>query len=176
MLHALCPHIDVLIATVVTVGRQKNNADPRLRDIASQKAASLKTAVINTASEQPKYRDRASERRIMHNQPDVPLPSEQDSSQKRRLVDGTTSVQTTLGPPQLPSPLPAHPGDDTNIGNKLLKKMGWKEGTGLGYGGEGITEPVYVLYLLALKLSSLIYLFQSNGNLFSRCWPGCEQR
>jgi hypothetical protein len=36
-----------------------------------------------------------------------------------------------------------NPGeDDSNVGNKLLKMMGWKEGTGLGTAGEGRVEPV----------------------------------
>ena len=29
-----------------------------------------------------------------------------------------------------------------NIGNKMLKMMGWKEGQGLGASGDGITQPV----------------------------------
>jgi RNA-binding protein 5/10 len=132
---------------------QKNYTDQRLRDLAHQKAGLSKSAVAAVASEQPKYRDRASERRIMHHQPDVPLPSEQDNPAKKRHVDGTTTAQSTAGLPQLSPPPHAHPGnDDTNIGNKLLKKMGWREGTGLGWGGEGITEPLSVACPSALEL------------------------
>ncbi|CAG8673796.1 14763_t:CDS:1, partial [Acaulospora colombiana] len=32
--------------------------------------------------------------------------------------------------------------DENNIGNKLLKKMGWSEGTGLGLSGEGRVDPM----------------------------------
>jgi len=36
-----------------------------------------------------------------------------------------------------------NPGqDENNVGNKLLKMMGWKEGTGLGTNGEGRVEPI----------------------------------
>lgn len=33
--------------------------------------------------------------------------------------------------------LAARPIDDTNKGSKLLKAMGWKEGSGLGKSGQG---------------------------------------
>ena len=49
------------------------------------------------------------------------------------------------GPPPPPSPPlpPPNPGqDETNVGNKLLKMMGWKEGTGLGADGEGRVDPM----------------------------------
>lgn len=34
------------------------------------------------------------------------------------------------------------PLDDTNIGNRLLKSMGWKEGQGVGKHGQGIVDPI----------------------------------
>jgi len=34
------------------------------------------------------------------------------------------------------------PIDDENVGNKMLKAMGWKAGTGLGKTGTGITAPI----------------------------------
>jgi len=94
---------------------------------------------VGAATEQPKYRDRASERRILFNQPDAPV-LEKDSgggkpSQKRQ----------SEGPPSAPSPPlpPVNPGQDqSNVGNKLLKMMGWTEGTGLGTSGEGRVEPI----------------------------------
>jgi hypothetical protein len=93
--------------------------------------------MVSRPAEQPKYRDRASERRIMHNQPDAPLPTDQDNIGKKRHADGPIPV--------LPTPLPINPGEDeSNVGNKLLKMMGWKEGTGLGTSGEGRLEPMFV--------------------------------
>lgn len=94
--------------------------------------------------DQPKYRDRASERRVLFNQPDAPLP-EKDSGKPKR----------TEGPPPPPSPPPppVNPGQDsTNVGNKLLKMMGWTEGTGLGTSGGGRVDPMFVsLYLRVAK-------------------------
>lgn len=49
------------------------------------------------------------------------------------------------GPPPPPSPPPAPVApakDETNIGNKLLKMMGWTEGSGLGTEGEGRVDPM----------------------------------
>ncbi|KAF8580700.1 hypothetical protein K439DRAFT_289082 [Ramaria rubella] len=109
----------------------KNFKDTPLRQIAAQKVMALKT----TTPLQPKYRDRASERRVLHNQPDVPLP-EAGSSTQRKQAEGPP-----LPPP--PPPPPIHPGkDEHNIGNKLLKKMGWAEGSGLGTDGDGRVDPI----------------------------------
>lgn len=49
-------------------------------------------------------------------------------------------------PPPSPPPQPAAPAqDETNVGNKLLKMMGWKEGTGLGTDGDGRVDPMSVI-------------------------------
>jgi len=115
---------------------KKNFKDANLRDVAREKAVTARQTA-DKAPEQPKYRDRASERRIMHNQPDVPLPDNIVSTvgKKRRQVEG---------PPPPPSPPPVvNPGqDEANVGNKLLKIMGWKEGSGLGTDGEGRVDPI----------------------------------
>ena len=90
----------------------------------------------------PKYRDRASERRVMHNQPDAPVPSSNPGSG----VSGN-GRRSAPGPPKPPTPPPPplNPGqDENNVGNKLLKMMGWMEGTGLGTHGEGRVDPMYV--------------------------------
>ncbi|KAG5727598.1 RNA-binding protein 5-A [Termitomyces sp. T112] len=107
---------------------KKNFKDTNLREVARQKTAARKT------EEQPKYRDRASERRVLFNQPDVPLPEKESTNLKQKKSEG---------PPPPPSPPAIEPGKDTNnVGNKLLKMMGWTEGTGLGTSGEGRVEPI----------------------------------
>lgn len=112
---------------------QKNYKDSNLRNVAREKLAARKAA----GAEAPKYRDRASERRTLFNQPDTPVPEKDTSRGAKRKVAETSSHST---------PPPAPPGNDNNnVGNKLLKMMGWKEGTGLGSEGEGRLNPVYVI-------------------------------
>lgn len=36
------------------------------------------------------------------------------------------------------------PIDDNNVGNRMLKMMGWKEGEGLGKDGTGLKAPIQV--------------------------------
>ncbi|KAJ7349444.1 hypothetical protein DFH08DRAFT_959593 [Mycena albidolilacea] len=119
----------------------KNFKDPSLREVARQKLAARQAqADASSTAEQPKYRDRASERRVLFNQPDAPVP-EKDAGKaaggnKKRQAEGPP-------PPPSPPPPPVNPGkDDNNVGNKLLKMMGWTEGTGLGTEGEGRVDPI----------------------------------
>ncbi|KDR73429.1 hypothetical protein GALMADRAFT_124505 [Galerina marginata CBS 339.88] len=109
-----------------------NYKDANLRDIARQKVASRKAG---TTSDQPKYRDRASERRTLFNQPDAPVPDKDVTVAKKRQLEAPP------GPPTPPPPVNLG-NDDTNVGNKLLKMMGWKEGTGLGSEGAGRVNPI----------------------------------
>jgi len=79
----------------------------------------------------------------MHNQPDAPAPL----SGSGGGASGN-SRRSAPGPPKPPSPPPPplNPGqDESNVGNKLLKMMGWTEGTGLGTNGEGRVNPMYVM-------------------------------
>ncbi|KAI0637339.1 hypothetical protein C8Q77DRAFT_562644 [Trametes polyzona] len=115
---------------------KKNYKDATLREVAREKARAARAKAEQ--AQQPKYRDRASERRIMHNQPDIPrpVPGEVPVVAKRKHSEGPP-------PPPSPPPPPLNPGkDENNVGNKLLKMMGWKEGQGLGTGGEGRVDPV----------------------------------
>lgn len=100
------------------------------------------------AAEAPKYRDRASERRVIYGQPEVPMPSDDKKIvNKRKFVEGPFTPAPIAPVP----PPPVNPGeDDSNVGNKLLKKMGWAAGTGLGTSGEGRVEPMFVLVFPAL--------------------------
>ncbi|KDQ59414.1 hypothetical protein JAAARDRAFT_56428 [Jaapia argillacea MUCL 33604] len=121
----------------------KNFKDVSLRDVAREKAnvarqaASSSTSSGAVASEH-KYRDRAAERRIMHNQPEAPMPEPTQSHSKKRFAEGPPPVRAVTPPAP-----PVNPGqDETNVGNRLLKMMGWKEGTGLGSSGDGRVDPI----------------------------------
>ncbi|EAU88125.2 hypothetical protein CC1G_03797 [Coprinopsis cinerea okayama7 len=119
---------------------KKNLKDENLKEVARQKVASRRAASAPAKEEPPKYRDRASERRTLFNQPEAPLPEHIASNGsvvgKKRYAEGPPR-------PPTPPPPPLNPGqDESNVGNKLLKMMGWKEGTGLGAEGEGRTDPI----------------------------------
>ena len=80
-----------------------------------------------------RYRDRAMERRVLHNQPEHPAADDRASEVVNdRIVlnalQGNTSESITQQP--------------EGIGNRLLKRMGWTEGLGLGTKGDGIAEPM----------------------------------
>lgn len=119
---------------------KKNLQQEKLRDASRRKLASRMaksgSAVEDAAPAQPKYRDRASERRTLFNQPDFPLP---EASAPLPTLDSSRQQTPPLPTPMQP-PIPAQ--DGSNIGNKLLKMMGWQEGTGLGVDGEGRVDPI----------------------------------
>ncbi|EJD02080.1 uncharacterized protein FOMMEDRAFT_168630 [Fomitiporia mediterranea MF3/22] len=127
---------------------KKNLKDANLRDIAREKARTANAKKKDQSSDTPndqssapksQYRNRALERRILFNQPDVPPP---ESGQAGKTSNNKRSAE---GPAPVPSPPPPAktPGEDaSNIGNKLLKMMGWTEGSGLGTEGEGRVDPI----------------------------------
>lgn len=87
---------------------------------------------------------------MLFNQPDAPVP-ERDNTKpvKKRQSEGPP-------PPPSPPPPPVNPGQDqSNVGNKLLKMMGWKEGTGLGTDGDGRVDPMYVSFDDHLSITHL---------------------
>mmetsp|Transcript_7525 Transcript_7525/g.33507 ORF Transcript_7525/g.33507 Transcript_7525/m.33507 type:complete len:631 (+) Transcript_7525:581-2473(+) len=70
--------------------------------------------------QQKLYRDRAAERRSMFPQEEIPQGKEQRPQQRH-----------TAAQPEAPDD-DEPPQEAPNVGNKLLKAMGWKEGKGLG--------------------------------------------
>ncbi|XP_018322583.1 RNA-binding protein 5-A isoform X2 [Agrilus planipennis] len=77
------------------------------------------------------YRDRAKERRMKYGDTDEPQPSKLKEKylKTRELVDNL--------PP--PSASVMEPIGSDNVGNRLLQKMGWMEGQGLGKTNQGRT-------------------------------------
>ncbi|CDR40319.1 RHTO0S05e01420g1_1 [Rhodotorula toruloides] len=118
------------------------NADA-LAACATRKAASVKKHTAAAASSaastsssdsssKPKYVDRAAARREALGASDGP----EHGQGKKRKFDG----------PEPPKPLPPGPNKDgleeSNAGRKMLEKMGWTTGAGLGASGSGRVDPV----------------------------------
>ncbi|GAA5896834.1 hypothetical protein JCM8208_007103 [Rhodotorula glutinis] len=120
-------------------GTNLANADTVTASTA-RKAASLKKHAASpspaaaASQAKPKYVDRAAARRDVHGAIDEgPVAG---SSGKKRKFDG----------PEPPAPAPAAPNKDgleeSNAGRKMLEKMGWTSGAGLGATGDGRVAPV----------------------------------
>ncbi|KAK0168471.1 hypothetical protein PV327_002266 [Microctonus hyperodae] len=78
-----------------------------------------------------KYRDRAKERRAKYGEPDPPQPNKlKEKYLKTRVEEVAVNYE---------EPTRAGIGSD-NVGNKLLQKMGWSEGMGLGKTNQGRTS------------------------------------
>lgn len=128
-----------------------------MREIAREKVKAARLKNEEKIEDQtPKYRDRASERRVMHNQPEAPVPL--SSSVSGISGNGRRSAPGPPKPPS-PSPPPLNPGQDgSNVGNKLLKMMGWTEGTGLGSNGEGRVDPMCAGFFSLLFLLLTVFV------------------
>ncbi|KAJ1109219.1 hypothetical protein NDU88_006582 [Pleurodeles waltl] len=84
-------------------------------------------ASLEQREREMKYRDRAAERREKYGIPEPPEPK-----RKKHFDNSTVNYEQ-----------PTKDGLDTsNIGNKMLQAMGWKEGLGLGKKAQGITAPI----------------------------------
>lgn len=92
----------------------------------------LDIAAVNAAQN---YRDRAKERRQKYGEAD-PVPVNRSKERFNREMEKQASMAQTFQASTLAS-LPISEG---NIGNKLLQKMGWKTGSGLGKSNQGRTE------------------------------------
>ncbi|KAF9356497.1 hypothetical protein BGX26_005189 [Mortierella sp. AD094] len=109
------------------------------KNLAASSSSSLSISPLKV-DEEPKYRDRAAERRQIFGQPEHPLPP----VPSRREYGGQVSGYGGYGDQGVI--IPEQPTKDgikeDNIGNRLLKSMGWKEGQGLGKDGDGIKAPI----------------------------------
>lgn len=80
------------------------------------------------------YRDRAKERRMKYGDPDEAQPSKL----KEKYLKALNSE------PPTPAASVSEPIGAENVGNRLLQKMGWSEGQGLGKTNQGRTTIIQV--------------------------------
>lgn len=84
----------------------------------------------------------------MFQQPLAPPPSSHRSHSNAASIQTFKGGRKFVEGPAPPPPAPTitaglAPGmDESNVGNKMLSKMGWTEGSGLGLKGEGRVDPV----------------------------------
>lgn len=85
------------------------------------------------------YRDRAKERRQKYGESDPPPPNKSRERYEKELQRQTVHLQK-----QASSNLASTPIGENNVGNRLLQKMGWSEGQGLGRSNQGRTKIIEV--------------------------------
>ncbi|XP_025901998.1 RNA-binding protein 5 isoform X2 [Nothoprocta perdicaria] len=117
------PNKDALIRHQQLSDLHKQNMDIYRRS----KLSEQELEALELREREMKYRDRAAERREKYGIPEPPEP-------KRKKVYDAGSVNYEQ---------PTKDGlDNSNIGNKMLQAMGWREGSGLGRKCQGITAPI----------------------------------
>lgn len=107
----------------------------QISDLHRQNLASWRQKQQLLAAEHPlQYRDRAKERRQKYGKEDNDGPKPNRLKEKYlKAVEEADSKS-----------VPERNIDSSNIGNKMLQKMGWKEGLGLGKSNQGRTSIIEV--------------------------------
>ncbi|XP_017063123.1 RNA-binding protein 5-A isoform X2 [Drosophila eugracilis] len=88
----------------------------------------------NSVDEALSYRDRAKERRLKYGEGDPPPPNRSRERFEQELKTLQTRQKDSSGA------APAMPISSSNVGSRLLQKMGWSEGQGLGKKNQGRTQ------------------------------------
>lgn len=96
------------------------------------------------------YRDRAKERRLKYGEVDPPPPNRSRERFEKEMRKQTAQMQK-----QANSNLAKVPIDQSNLGNRLLQKMGWSEGQGLGKSNQGRTNIIEVSSKRRVKTNSI---------------------
>ncbi|XP_016972067.1 RNA-binding protein 5-B [Drosophila rhopaloa] len=88
----------------------------------------------NSIDEALSYRDRAKERRLKYGESDPPPPNRSRERFEQEIKTLQTRQKESSGA------TPAMPISSSNVGSRLLQKMGWSEGQGLGRKNQGRTQ------------------------------------
>lgn len=104
------------------------------------------------------YRDRAKERRLKYGEVDPPPPNRSRERFEKEIRKQSVHMQK-----QASSNLAHVPIDHSNVGNRLLQKMGWSEGQGLGKSNQGRTNIIEVSCIRFIYLHFIL----GSGNLFN---------
>ncbi|CAG2160271.1 unnamed protein product [Oppiella nova] len=107
-----------------------------LNALKHQKLSDEQIEELERTESEAGYRDRAKERRKKYGIPETPETNKLKTKYLSELEE-RTSCDTTV-------PLHKTPISDNNIGNKMLKAMGWTEGTGLGKTNQGTKDIIEV--------------------------------
>lgn len=98
------------------------------------------------------YRDRAKERRQKYGESDPPPPN-RSRERFEKEIKNLTSKKASNDSFSLPI-------GSNNVGNRLLQKMGWSEGQGLGRKNQGRTNIIEVRHFV------LVYFYRTQGFCF----------
>ncbi|XP_077846648.1 RNA-binding protein 5 isoform X3 [Macaca mulatta] len=120
------PNKDALVRHQQLSDLHKQNMDIYRRSRLSEQ----ELEALELREREMKYRDRAAERREKYGIPEPPEPK-----RKKQFDAGTVYVMNYEQPTK-------DGIDHSNIGNKMLQAMGWREGSGLGRKCQGITAPI----------------------------------
>lgn len=89
------------------------------------------------------YRDRAKERRLKYGESDPPPVNRSRERFEKELEKQKSAIQVRAS-----ENLASQPIGENNVGNRLLQKMGWSEGQGLGRTNQGRTNIIEVSFVL----------------------------
>ena len=116
--------------------------------------ARKKTKKLEGSKEKVVYRDRAKERRMKYGDPDEPQPSKL----KEKYLKSRELAEVPVAAASVSEPIGAE-----NVGNRLLQKMGWTEGQGLGKQNQGRTTIIQVsMFYFRFLFHWLMFCRQSN--------------
>uniref|UniRef100_A0A915DVB9 RNA-binding protein 5 n=1 Tax=Ditylenchus dipsaci TaxID=166011 RepID=A0A915DVB9_9BILA len=118
--------VEILNKHVQLSDLHKTNVAAKIRELQQNQPPVSSSCKRNDSA----YRDRAKERRSLHGY---------DPSGLTGAKEAETDVKSTEA---IAAYKAAVPLDESNIGNKMLKSMGWSEGQGLGRNLQGIVNPV----------------------------------